>query len=152
MLARRTGMLFFIWVRVRAPLMPEVALVELPPRKLFLSSSNTRPPRSSTVCAADRPERPPPTTITCAMLNAWRLTSRVPTQPNIETSPKEGAAAPASMLSRARKFAGETVQKIQLMDRMGLEVLMQRKRFDRSMISLPFLRPARSTQCYSELR
>ena len=46
-------------------MIPEVALTLLPPRKSFLSITRQRPPRSRTVCAADRPARPPPTTITC---------------------------------------------------------------------------------------
>ena len=32
------------WVRVRAPLIPEVALVELPPKKACLSRTTTLPP------------------------------------------------------------------------------------------------------------
>ena len=51
------------WVRVKVPLMPEVALVELPPKKGFLSNKVTWTPPSINVCAADNPERPPPTTI-----------------------------------------------------------------------------------------
>src|SRR5690349_6674254 len=60
-------MFSWAWVLVPAPLMPEVAFVELPPRKLFLSKTKTLPPRSKTVCAADRPDRPPPRTMTKLM-------------------------------------------------------------------------------------
>jgi hypothetical protein len=58
-------------VRVGAPLIPLVALVELPPRKGHLSRSRTRPPCSSTVCAALRPARPPPMTMTCSLILTW---------------------------------------------------------------------------------
>jgi hypothetical protein len=34
------------------------------PKNGFLSKSTREPPRSSTVCAAERPARPPPTIIT----------------------------------------------------------------------------------------
>ena len=40
-------------------------LVEFPPRNASLSTSMTRPPFSKTVCAALRPARPPPMTMTC---------------------------------------------------------------------------------------
>ena len=40
-------------------------LVEFPPRNASLSTSMTRPPFSRTVCAALRPARPPPMTMTC---------------------------------------------------------------------------------------
>ena len=56
-------------VRVSAPLMPEVALVLLPPRKGHLSKRRTRPPCSSTVCAAERPARPPPMTMICSSMS-----------------------------------------------------------------------------------
>ena len=46
------------------PLIPLVAFVEFPPKNALLSSSKTAPPFSSTVCAADRPAKPPPTTMT----------------------------------------------------------------------------------------
>lgn len=49
---------------VPAPLIPDVAFVEFPPKNEFLSKRRTLPPLSNTVCAADNPERPPPTTIT----------------------------------------------------------------------------------------
>lgn len=49
---------------VNAPFIPEVALVEFPPQKGFLSIRTTLPPRSSTVCTADSPDNPPPITIT----------------------------------------------------------------------------------------
>ena len=72
-------------------MMPDVAFVELPPRKLFLSSSITRPPRSRTVCAAERPERPPPTTITCAMVTGSAAKGLVGTNaisdPRLRTRP-----------------------------------------------------------------
>mmetsp|Transcript_3363 Transcript_3363/g.7903 ORF Transcript_3363/g.7903 Transcript_3363/m.7903 type:complete len:239 (+) Transcript_3363:1830-2546(+) len=55
-------------VRVPAPLMPEVALVEFPPINGFLSTSSTRDPRSIAVCAAESPANPPPTTITWSIL------------------------------------------------------------------------------------
>jgi len=48
---------------VPAPLMPEVALVELPPQKGFRSTRSTFPPLSKTVWTADRPASPPPITI-----------------------------------------------------------------------------------------
>ena len=72
-----------VWVP--EPLIPDVALVELPPIKLkytsyssirytsergthpCLSSNSTLPPRSRMVCAAERPARPPPTMITWAI-------------------------------------------------------------------------------------
>ena len=54
-------------VLVSAPLMPEVAFVELPPKNPFLSRRMTLPPFSNTECAADKPDKPPPTTITWAM-------------------------------------------------------------------------------------
>ena len=41
-----------------------VAFVLFPPRKEHLSSNTTRAPCSMTVCAADRPARPPPMTMT----------------------------------------------------------------------------------------
>ena len=44
-----------------APLIPEVALVLLPPQKEDLSKSTTRPPFSTTVFAADIPALPRPT-------------------------------------------------------------------------------------------
>ena len=50
-------------VRVKVPLMPEVALVEFPPRNGLRSKSVTCTPPSISVCAAESPERPPPTTI-----------------------------------------------------------------------------------------
>merc|ERR1719350_672287 len=50
---------------VPAPLMPEVAFVELPPQSADLSSRIVLPPHSTTWLAADMPPRPPPTTITC---------------------------------------------------------------------------------------
>lgn len=55
-------------VRVSAPLIPDVALVLLPPRKGHLSRSMTRPPCSRTVCAAESPARPPPMTMTCSAM------------------------------------------------------------------------------------
>ena len=58
-----SGMPLFFWVYVSAPLMPDVAFVELPPQNGFLSISTTLPPLSRTVCTADRPARPPPITI-----------------------------------------------------------------------------------------
>jgi hypothetical protein len=71
-----------ICVFVRAPLIPEVALVELPPRNAFLSKTTTRPPCSTTVCAAERPARPPPTIITCTIVE--RPTNKMSTK-----TPKE---------------------------------------------------------------
>jgi len=49
---------------VTVPQIPEVALVEFPPQKAFLSIKQVLPPFSRTVCAADSPARPPPTIIT----------------------------------------------------------------------------------------
>ena len=46
------------------PLIPLVALVEFPPKKALLSNNTTEPPFSKTVCAADKPAKPPPMTIT----------------------------------------------------------------------------------------
>merc|ERR550532_868639 len=54
------------WVFVSEPLMPLVALVELPPQKGLLSTRRHFPPCSTTVCAAEKPARPPPTTMACA--------------------------------------------------------------------------------------
>src|SRR5690606_24967912 len=50
----------------------EVALVLFPPMNAFLSRRSTRPPRSRTVWAAERPARPPPTTIICDICNGWK--------------------------------------------------------------------------------
>ena len=65
-------------VRVSAPLIPEVAFVLLPPRKGHLSKRSTRPPCSSTVCAAERPARPPPMTMICSLIlmRAWKPAGR----------------------------------------------------------------------------
>merc|ERR1740115_238251 len=52
------------WVRVAAPLMPLVALVELPPQNDDLSINTVLPPFSTTVLQADTPASPPPTTTT----------------------------------------------------------------------------------------
>ena len=46
------------------PLIPLVALVEFPPKKALLSNKTTEPPFSKMVCAADKPAKPPPMTIT----------------------------------------------------------------------------------------
>ena len=46
------------------PLIPLVALVEFPPKKALLSNKHTEPPFSKMVCAADKPAKPPPMTIT----------------------------------------------------------------------------------------
>merc|ERR1719324_328049 len=51
------------WVLVSEPLMPLVALVELPPQKGLLSNRRHFPPCSMMVWAAEKPARPPPTTI-----------------------------------------------------------------------------------------
>merc|ERR1719506_792233 len=56
---------FAFWVLVSEPLMPLVALVELPPQKGLLSNRRHFPPCSMMVCAAEKPARPPPTTIAC---------------------------------------------------------------------------------------
>ena len=50
--------------RIDAPLIPLVALVEFPPKKALLSNNTTEPPFSKMVCAADKPAKPPPMTIT----------------------------------------------------------------------------------------
>jgi len=60
-------------VRVSAPLIPDVAFVLLPPRKGHLSRSRTRPPCSRTVCTAESPARPPPTTMTCSAMTRVSL-------------------------------------------------------------------------------
>merc|ERR1719355_553480 len=52
-------------VLVSEPLMPLVALVELPPQNGDLSSKRHLPPCSRIVCAAENPARPPPTTMAC---------------------------------------------------------------------------------------
>merc|ERR1719384_374128 len=59
--------------RVSAPLMPLVALVLLPPKNEFLSITTTLMPCSITVCAAERPLKPPPTTIHCCMVGKKKL-------------------------------------------------------------------------------
>jgi hypothetical protein len=46
------------------PLIPDVALVEFPPKNADLSNITTDPPFSNIVCAAERPARPPPMTMT----------------------------------------------------------------------------------------
>merc|ERR1719161_2804397 len=56
---------FAFWVLVSEPLMPLVALVELPPQKGLLSNRRHFPPCSMMVCAAEKPARPPPTTMHC---------------------------------------------------------------------------------------
>merc|ERR1719313_322018 len=56
---------FAFWVLVSDPLMPLVALVELPPQNGLLSKSRHFPPCSMIVCAAENPARPPPTTMAC---------------------------------------------------------------------------------------
>jgi hypothetical protein len=53
-----------IYAFVTAPLIPEVAFVELPPQNGDLSNKSTLPPFSKTVCAAETPASPPPITIT----------------------------------------------------------------------------------------
>merc|ERR1719379_2270961 len=53
------------WVLVSEPLMPLVALVELPPQKGLLSNNRHFPPCSIIVWAAEKPARPPPTTMAC---------------------------------------------------------------------------------------
>merc|ERR1719424_1305992 len=52
-------------VLVSEPLMPLVALVELPPQNGDLSKRRHLPPCSKIVCAAEKPARPPPTTMHC---------------------------------------------------------------------------------------
>ncbi len=59
-----SGIPLAIYVLVKAPLIPEVALVELPPQNGFFSKRTTLAPCSNTVWAADKPARPPPITIT----------------------------------------------------------------------------------------
>ena len=66
--ARRTRM---NW---HAPLIPLVALVEFPPKKALLSNNTTEPPFSKMVCAADKPAKPPPMTIT---LCCWDILSTI---------------------------------------------------------------------------
>merc|ERR1719324_1087183 len=56
---------FAFWVLVSEPLMPLVALVELPPQKGLLSKRRHFPPCSMIVWAAEKPARPPPTTMAC---------------------------------------------------------------------------------------
>merc|ERR1719428_1828017 len=56
---------FAFCVLVSDPLMPLVALVELPPQKGLLSKRRHFPPCSMMVWAAEKPARPPPTTIAC---------------------------------------------------------------------------------------
>merc|ERR1719473_73072 len=56
---------FCFCVFVSAPLIPLVALVEFPPQNGDLSRRIQFPPCSSTVCDAENPARPPPTTIAC---------------------------------------------------------------------------------------
>merc|ERR1719486_417320 len=56
---------FAFWVLVSEPLMPLVALVELPPQNGLLSNKRHFPPCSRMVWAAEKPARPPPTTIAC---------------------------------------------------------------------------------------
>merc|ERR1719380_339446 len=53
------------WVLVSEPLMPLVALVEFPPQKGLLSKRRHFPPCSMMVWAAEKPARPPPTTMAC---------------------------------------------------------------------------------------
>merc|ERR1719487_322079 len=55
----------FFCVFVSEPLIPLVALVELPPQKGLLSRRRHLPPCSMTVWAAENPARPPPTTMAC---------------------------------------------------------------------------------------
>merc|ERR1719424_1041990 len=52
-------------VLVSEPLMPLVALVELPPQNGDLSRRRHLPPCSRIVWAAEKPARPPPTTMAC---------------------------------------------------------------------------------------
>jgi hypothetical protein len=52
---------FAFWAEVPEPLIPDVALVELPPQNGDLSSTTARPPYSRIVCAAEKPASPPPT-------------------------------------------------------------------------------------------
>ena len=54
---------FLFCVEVPAPLIPDVAFVEFPPQKGDLSRTTMRPPCSMTVWAAEKPARPPPTTM-----------------------------------------------------------------------------------------
>merc|ERR1740138_857589 len=77
-------------VLVAAPLMPLVALVELPPQKDDLSSRTTLPPFSSTVLAADMPPRPPPTTMAWSegKLQAIILESSLRKKPSHSNGPE----------------------------------------------------------------
>merc|ERR1719375_959914 len=52
-------------VLVSEPLMPLVAFVEFPPQNGLLSNKRHFPPCSRMVWAAEKPARPPPTTIAC---------------------------------------------------------------------------------------
>merc|ERR1719269_443253 len=59
--------------RVFAPLIPDVALVELPPQKDDLSRRTTAQPFSRQVLAAATPASPPPTTIACEAGNTHAI-------------------------------------------------------------------------------
>merc|ERR1719247_1346512 len=71
-----SGILCTRCVFVPAPLMPEVALVELPPQNDDLSKTTVLPPHSTTWFAADIPASPPPTTITWLAGNTAAIASR----------------------------------------------------------------------------
>jgi hypothetical protein len=60
-----SGFPFVFWVTVAEPFIPEVAFVEFPPQKGFLSIRVTFAPFYNAMWAAESPANPPPTTITC---------------------------------------------------------------------------------------
>merc|ERR1719336_524394 len=65
-----SGIPFSFCVLVAAPLMPLVALVELPPQNEDLSRSTILPLFSRMVLAADTPAKPPPTTMAVSPMSA----------------------------------------------------------------------------------
>mmetsp|Transcript_4517 Transcript_4517/g.11345 ORF Transcript_4517/g.11345 Transcript_4517/m.11345 type:complete len:207 (+) Transcript_4517:1130-1750(+) len=81
-----SSMPFVFCVFVAAPLIPEVAFVELPPQNEDLSMRTTLPPFSRTVFAADMPARPPPTTM------AWSVGEAVAMVLRSQRPSREGGA------------------------------------------------------------
>merc|ERR1719326_16009 len=74
----------FFCVFVSEPLMPLVALVELPPQNGLLSRRRHLSPCSMTVWAAEKPARPPPTTIACCAGNTHAPLARTAMMENLE--------------------------------------------------------------------
>lgn len=60
-----SGIPLAFYAAVGVPLIPDVAFVEFPPQKGFLSIKTTLAPLYKAEWAVESPDKPPPTTITC---------------------------------------------------------------------------------------